>query len=96
MASHVKSSSLATRQVIHVTSHCHANNVAQDEQNEMKKTTATLSTTSSLPSKSLSFESSALSDIRDDPGSPVAYKLVEQVLFSFLFFSFLFCRAPGS
>jgi hypothetical protein len=62
------------------TSQCHANNVAQDEQNEVKKTTATVSTTSSLPSKSLSLESSALSDIRDDPGSPVAYKLVEQVL----------------
>ena len=84
MASHVKPGSLATRQVIHVTmcetSHCHANNVAQDEQNEVKKTTATVSTTSSLPSKSLSSENSALSEVRDDPGSPVAYKLVEQVL----------------
>jgi hypothetical protein len=82
MASHVKPSSLATRQVIHVTmcdtSHCHANNVAQDEQNEVQ-TTATVSTTSSLPSKSVSFESSALSEVRDDLGSPVAYKLVEQV-----------------
>jgi len=84
VANHVKPGSLATRQVIHVTmcdtSHCHTNNVAQDEQNEVKKTTATVSSTSSLPSKSLSFESSASSDVRDDPGSPVAYKLVEQVL----------------
>jgi hypothetical protein len=84
MASRVKPSSLATRQVIHVamcdTSDCHANNITQDEQNEVKKTTATVSTTSSLPSKSLSFESSASSDVRDDPGSPVTYKLVEQVL----------------
>jgi hypothetical protein len=83
MASHVKPSSLATGQVIHVamcdTSHCHANNIARDEQNEVKKTTATVSTTSSLPSKSLLFESSASADVRDDPGSPVAYKLVEQV-----------------
>lgn len=80
VASHVKPDSLATRQVIHVTmcdtSHCYTNNVAQDEQNEVKKTTATVSTTSSLPSKSLS---SASSDVRNDPGSPVAYKLVEQV-----------------
>jgi len=84
VASHVKPDSLATRQVIHVTmsdtSHCHTNNVAQEEQNEVKKTTATVSTTSSLPSKSLS---SASSDVRNDPGSPVAYKLVEQVLIEF-------------
>jgi hypothetical protein len=62
------------------TSHCHANNIAQDEQHEVKTAAATASTTSSVPSKSLSFESSASSDVRDDPGSPVAYKLVEQVL----------------
>jgi hypothetical protein len=62
------------------TSHSHANNIAQDEQHEVKNTTATVSTTSNLPSKSLSFEGSASSDVRDDPGSPVAYKLVEQVL----------------
>jgi hypothetical protein len=69
---------------IHVTmcdtSHCHPNNIAQDEQNEVKKTTTTVSTTTILPSKFLSFESSASSGIRDDPVSPVAYKLVEQEL----------------
>jgi hypothetical protein len=73
--------------MIHVTmcdtSHCHANCVAQDKQNEVKNATASVSTTSSLPTISLSLESNTPSDAREDPGPPVVYKLVEQVLIQY-------------
>jgi hypothetical protein len=84
MLNHVTPGSLAARQVIHVTmsdtSHCHVNNIAQDRQHEMKKAPSVVSTTvTTLPTKSPSFEDSASSDARNDPGSSVAYQLVEKV-----------------
>jgi hypothetical protein len=85
---HVKPGSSATRQVIHVTmsdtSHCHVNNTAKVKQDDTKKAMSMVSTTTTgLPAKSPSSEHSASSDARSDPGSSVAYQLVEQVHVTF-------------
>lgn len=81
---HVKPGSLATRQVIHVTmsdtSQCHVTNTAQDQQDDVKKSVSVVSAATSLATKS--SEATASSDTRNDPGSPVAYQLVEQVYFT--------------
>lgn len=83
---HVKASNLAARQVIHVTmpdtSQCHVNNTAQDKQDDTNKANSEVSTAVSLPTRCPSSEGSASSGTRNDPGSPVAYQLVEQVYFA--------------
>ncbi|XP_023720301.1 NCK-interacting protein with SH3 domain isoform X2 [Cryptotermes secundus] len=84
MPNHVTPGSLAARQVIHVTmsdtSHCRVNNIAEDRHHEMKKVSSVVSATvTALPTKSPLFEDSASSDARNDPGSSVAYQLVEKV-----------------
>jgi hypothetical protein len=65
------------------TSQCHVNNTAEDKQDDMKKLVSVVSSATSLATKSPSSEGSASSDTRNDPGSPVAYQLVEQVYFTF-------------
>jgi hypothetical protein len=64
------------------TSQCHVNNTEENKQDDMKKPDSVVSTATSLIIKSPSPEGSALSDTKNDPGSPVTYQLVEQVCFT--------------
>ncbi|XP_069703859.1 NCK-interacting protein with SH3 domain isoform X2 [Periplaneta americana] len=80
---HSKQGSKSTKQVIHVTSsdisHCNTVNLTQDKQDDVKIAVSTTSVASNSSPKSLSSKDYVPSQVRNDPGSPVAYQLVEQV-----------------